>query len=146
MKNRLAVAIVVMCLLLGTVPFAFGATEKISGSSSSAYVSALYVGATGEKPNQEYVKLTNGGKTSVNLKGWKIKDEGAKHTYIFSSYTLKSKATVTLRSGIGKNSGSTLYWGKNIFIWNNHDPKHKEYGDTAYLWNAQGKLVSSKKG
>ncbi|HII92119.1 MAG TPA: lamin tail domain-containing protein [Methanosarcina sp.] len=92
------------------------------------------------------MKITNGGKTSVNLKGWNIKDEGAKHTYIFSSYTLKSKATVTLRSGISKSSGSTLYCGKNIFIWNNHDPKHKEYGDTAYLWNAQGKLVSSKKG
>jgi hypothetical protein len=58
-------------------------------------------------------------KTSVNLKGWKIKDEGAKHTYTFSSNTLKPKSSVTLISGYGENSGNTLYWNKNIFIWNN---------------------------
>jgi hypothetical protein len=78
-------------------------------------------------------------KTSVNLKGWKIKDEGAKHTNTFSSNTLKSKYSVTLRSGYGTDSGSTLHWNKNLFIWNNED-------DTAYLYNAQGKLVSSKSG
>ncbi len=133
-------------MILSTVPFALGATEKISGLSSSVYVSALYVGAPGEKPYQEYVKITNSGRTSVNLKGWKIKDEDAKHTYTFSSYTLKSKATVTLRSGKGRNSGSTLYWNKYSYIWNNHDPEHNEYGDTAYLYNAQGKLVSHKSG
>lgn len=126
-----------ICLILGTIPFALGANDKTSGSTNSVYISALYVGASGEKPNQEYVKITNSGKTSVNLKGWKIKDKGAKHTYTFSSYTLKSKASVTLRSGKGKNSGSTLYWNKYSFIWNND-------GDTAYLYNAQGKLVSSK--
>lgn len=124
---------------MGTVPFALGATEKIGGSTNSVYISALYVGARGEQPNQEYVKITNSGKTSVNLKGWKIKDKGAKHTYTFSSYTLKSKATVTLRSGKGRNSGSTLYWNKYSFIWNNN-------GDTAYLYNAQGKLVSKRYG
>ncbi len=126
-----------ICLILGTVPFALGATEKVSGSTTSVYISALYVGARGEQPNQEYVKITNKGTTSVNLKGWKIKDKGAKHTYTFSSYTLKSKASVTLRSGKGRNSGSTLYWNKYSYIWNND-------GDTAYLYNAQGKLVSSK--
>lgn len=122
---------------MGTVPFALGAAEKVSGSSSSVYISALYVGASGEKPNQEYVKITNSGKTAVSLKGWKITDKGTKHTYKFGSYTLNGKSTVTLRSGTGKNTKTTLYWGKNIFIWNNE-------GDTAYLWNAQGKLVSSK--
>lgn len=126
-----------MCLVLGTVPFALGATEKTNGLTNSVYISALYVGASGEQPYQEYVKVTNKGAKSVNLKGWKIKDKGAKHTYTFSSYTLKSKASVTLRSGKGKNSGSTLYWNKYSFIWNND-------GDTAYLYNAQGKLVSSK--
>lgn len=126
-----------MCLILGTVPFALGANDKISGSTNLVYISALDVGAPNEKPYQEYVKITNKGAASVNLKGWKIKDKGAKHTYTFSSYTLKSKASVTLKSGSGKNSGSTLYWNKYSFIWNNE-------GDTAYLYNAQGKLVSSK--
>lgn len=143
LKNRLAIAIVVTCLILGTVPFALGVT---TAATSGVYVSNLYVGAPGQTPNQEYVQITNGGKSAVNLNGWKIQDQDAKHTYKFSSYNLKTKSTVTLRSGKGKNSGSTLYWGKDIFIWNNHDPKHNEYGDTAYLYNAQGKLVSSKNG
>lgn len=124
-----------MCLILGTVPFAMGATTKTS--TNTVYISALYIGAPGEKPYQEYVKITNKGTTSVNIKGWRIKDKDAKHTYTFSSYNLKPKASVILRSGSGKNSGSTLYWNKYSFIWNNE-------GDTAYLYNAQGKLVSSK--
>jgi len=146
LKNRIVVLFLAMCLVLGTVPFALGATASTASSTNTVYISALYVGASGEKPYQEYVKITNKGTAPINIKGWKIKDLGSIHTYTFSSYTLKSKASVTLRSGSGKNSGSTLYWNKYSFIWNNHDPAHKEYGDTAYLYNAQGKLVSSKKG
>jgi hypothetical protein len=137
-KNRIVVIFLAMCLILGTVPFALGSSSQPS-SSSKVYISALYVGAPHEITNQEYVKITNSGKTSVNLKGWEIKDEGAKHTYTFSSNTLKSKSSITLRSGHGKDSGSTLYWNRYLFIWNND-------GDTAYLYNAQGKLVSSKSG
>jgi hypothetical protein len=136
LKNKLAIAIVTMCLLLGTVPFALGATTT---STNQAYISNFYVGAPHQTPNQEYVQITNKGTTAVNLKGWKIKDRGAKHTYVFPSYTLKAKSTVTLRSGLGKNTASTLYWNKNIFIWNNT-------GDTAYLYNALEKLVSSRNG
>jgi Intermediate filament tail domain. len=145
LKNRIVVIFLVMCLILSTLPSVLGATAK-SSSSSSVYISALDVGAPGEKPNQEYVQITNKGTKSVNLKSWKIKDQGAKHTYTFSSYTLKAKFTVTLRSGSGKNTASTLYWNKYSFIWNNHDSAHNEYGDTAYLYNAQGKLASSKNG
>ena len=129
---------------MGTIPFALGATAKTS-STNNVYVSALDIGAPGEKPYQEFVKVTNKGKTDISMKGWKVKDEGAKHTYSFSSsYKLKAKATVTLRSGKGTNSASTLYWNKYTFIWNNIDPRFKEKGDIAYLYNAQGKLVSSK--
>ena len=99
----------------------------------------LYIGAPYETANQEYVKITNEGTTPVNLNGWEIRDQDAKHTYTFSSYTLNSKSTVTLVSGHGQDSGSTLYWNKYSFIWNND-------GDTAYLYDAQGKLVSSRKG
>jgi hypothetical protein len=137
-KNRIVIIFLAMCLILGTVPFALGSSSQTSGSST-VYISALYVGAPHQTPNQEYVKITNSGKNAVNLKGWKITDKGVKHVYIFPSYTLKAKSTVTLRSGLGKNTASTLYWNKNIFIWNNE-------GDTAYLYNAQGKLVSSRNG
>ena len=137
-KNRIVVLFLAMCLILGTVPFALGATVKTSSATNTLYISALDVGAPYETANQEYVKITNKGKTAVNMKGWKITDKGTKHTYKFSSsYTLKSKATVTLYTGKGRNTATKLYWGRVAHVWNNE-------GDTAYLYNTQGKLVSSK--
>ena len=139
-KNRLLIIVSITCLVLGTVPLA------ICAPSSPVSISTLYVGTPGQKQNQEYVQIKNAGTTAVNLKGWKIKDQGNIHTYTFPSYSLKAKSTVTLRSGKGTNSASTLYWQKDIFIWNNHDPARHENGDTAYLYNAQGQLISTKKG
>jgi hypothetical protein len=138
LKNKLIIISVMLCLILGTIPFALGATAQTS--SNSVYISGLYVGAPHQTVNQEYVKITNKGTTAMNLKGWKIKDKNAKHTYSFpSSYTLKSKSTVTLYTGKGANSATKLYWGRSSYVWNNE-------GDTAYLYNAQGKLVSTRNG
>lgn len=134
-KNRLIIISIMLCVVLGTIPFALGApAPKISVS-----ISGLYVGAPKQTANQEYVKITNSGTTAVNLKGWKIVDKKKLHTYIFPSFVLKNKSTVTLKSRTGKNSASTLFWNKGSFVWNNE-------GDTAYLYNAQGTLVSTKVG
>ena len=74
------------------------------------------------------------------MKGWKITDKGKKHTYYFpSTFVLKAKKTVTIYTGKGKNTANKLYWGRSAYVWNNE-------GDTAYLYNAQGKLVSSRNG
>ena len=126
-----------MCVVLGTVPFALGATTT---SSNQVYVSSLYVGAPHQTVNQEYVKITNKGTTAISMKGWRITDKGAIHTYKFSSsYTLKAKSTVTLYTGRGTNTATKLFWQRSAFVWNNE-------GDTAYLYNAQGKLVSKRNG
>jgi PKD repeat protein len=111
-------------------------TVKAVPSSSNVYISGLRLGASGETLNQEYVQITNKGTTAVSMKGWKITDKGAIHTYKFaSSYTLKAKTTVTLYTGKGTNTATKLFWGKGVYVWNNE-------GDTAYLYNAQGTLVS----
>jgi hypothetical protein len=96
----------------------------------------LYIGAPHEIPNQEYVKITNYGNKAVNMKDWKIKDEGEKHTYFFPDYILKPKSTVTLRSGSGRYRRYIIL-GKYSFISNNT-------GDTAYLYSAQGELIGKK--
>jgi hypothetical protein len=132
-KNRLLIIVLITCLVLGTIPFAMGAP------ASPVSISKLYVGAAHQIPNQEYVQITNAGTTAVNLKGWKIIDKDRLHTYTFPSYSLKAKSTVTLKSGSGSNTATTLYWNKYSFIWNNT-------GDTANLYNAQGQLISTKKG
>ncbi|WP_292373733.1 PKD domain-containing protein [Methanosarcina sp. UBA411] len=111
-------------------------TVKKGSTSSDIYISNLRLGASGETPNQEYVQITNKGITNVKMNGWKITDNGSKHTYYFpSSYTLNSKSTVTLYTGKGTNTATKLYWGRSSHVWNNE-------GDTAYLYDAQGTLVS----
>jgi hypothetical protein len=137
LKNRVVIISLMLCVILGSIPFAMGAT---STSSNQVSISALYVGAPHQTVNQEYVKITNKGTTALNMKGWKITDKGAKHTYKFpSTFVLKSKTTVTIYTGKGKNTSTKLFWGRAAFVWNNE-------GDTAYLYNAQGKLVSTKVG
>jgi Lamin Tail Domain len=137
LKNRVVIISLMLCVVLGTIPFALGATTP---TTNNVYISALYVGAPHQTVNQEYVKITNKGTTAVGMRGWKVTDKGAKHTYKFpSTFVLKSKNTVTLYTGKGKNTSTKLFWGRAAFVWNNE-------GDTAYLYNAQGKLVSTKIG
>ena len=54
-----------------------------SSAESTVYVSDLNL-------QDEWVKITNKGSSPVSLAGWKIEDEGNKHTYTFPSYTLDS--------------------------------------------------------
>lgn len=69
-KNRVLIILLAICLVLGTVPFALGATP----TTNKVYISSLYIGAPGEKPYQEYVKVSNSGTTAVSMRGWKILD------------------------------------------------------------------------
>ncbi|WAI01355.1 lamin tail domain-containing protein [Methanogenium organophilum] len=112
-----------------TIPTTSNPTPVTSGTSD-VYISGISL-------EDEWVKITNKG-SSVNLKGWYIQDDDAKHTYTFPSITLVSESTVTLHSEKGTDTSTELYWdGKNV--WNND-------GDTAYLYDSSGKLVSQKKG
>lgn len=56
-----------------------------------------------------------------------------------SKSTLDSEATVTVYTGEGTNSATELYWGSGNLIWNND-------GDTAYLYDISGKVVSTLEG
>lgn len=103
--------------------------EEISSSAEqTVYVSDLSL-------QDEWVEITNRGSSPVSLKGWKIEDEGSKHTYTFSSYTLDSQAAVTLYTAEGEDTATELYWGSGSPVWNND-------GDTAYLYDDSGNLVA----
>ncbi|RXA20579.1 MBL fold metallo-hydrolase [Methanosarcina sp. MSH10X1] len=99
-----------------------------SSTGSTVYVSDLNI-------QDEWVRISNTGSSPVSLKGWKIEDEGSKHTYTFQPYTLNSGTTVTVYTGKGTNSASELYWQSDNPVWNND-------GDTAYLYDNSGKLIS----
>jgi lamin tail-like protein/uncharacterized protein DUF1524 len=84
----------------------------------------------------EAVVVRNGGTSPADLTGWSIHDEGAPHTYRFpAGYTLAPGASVTIRSGGPAGPGELAWTNQNV--WNNT-------GDTAYLVNAGGAVVSTK--
>ncbi len=99
-----------------------------SSTESTVYVSDLNL-------QDEWVQISNKGSSPVSLNGWKIEDEGNKHTYTFQPYTLNAGSTVTVFTGKGTNSATELYWQLDDPIWNND-------GDTAYLYDNSGKLIS----
>jgi hypothetical protein len=83
----------------------------------------------------EAVAVRNGGGTPADLTGWSINDEGAPHTFRFpAGYTLAPGASVTIRSGGPAGPGELAWTGQSV--WNNT-------GDTAYLVNAGGGVVST---
>ena len=104
--------------------------NTVPASSGSGSVSITALDLQGET-----VKITNSGSYPVSLAGWKLTDEGAKHSYSFTGTTLPAAGSVTLSSGTA--SGDLKWTSKNV--WNND-------GDTAYLYDGSGKLVSQKKG
>lgn len=106
-------------------------------AGSSVYISDLNL-------ISEYVKITNPGKETIAMTGWKITNRaGDSITFIdypeedgsFFTLKLPPRRTVTIYSGrVGNPGGYTFYWPEEL--WN-------DSGDTAYLYNPAGSLVSS---
>ncbi|MFG3436997.1 lamin tail domain-containing protein [Nonomuraea sp. NPDC047897] len=93
--------------------------------------------------NGEYVQVKNTGRSAVNLRGWTVRDQTtrADHVYTFGTFTLRAGKTVTLRTGKGRDTSTTLFWGRSgggtyAYIWN-------QTKDTGYLRDARGRLVHS---
>ncbi|MGM0365386.1 MAG: lamin tail domain-containing protein [Actinomycetota bacterium] len=84
--------------------------------------------------NGEYVVLRNVSGERINLAGWTIKDM-ATSIYRFPNFVLGDGKEVYIHSGEGKDSGNRLYWGSKTPVWNND-------GDTLYLRDRDGALVS----
>jgi Lamin Tail Domain len=89
----------------------------------------------------EVVEIANTGDAELDLGGWKLHDDGSRKGYVFPAGTkVVPGATVRVRSGPGAATllPGDLKW-KNASVWN-------DKGDTAYLEDPAGTLVSSKKG
>lgn len=87
---------------------------------------------------KEYIQVKNTGKKTLTLTGYVIRDNGPQKYSFPKGTKLAPGKTLTIRSGTGKNTKTTLYWGKASYIWNNP-------GDTARLYNAKGTLLESCK-
>ena len=83
--------------------------------------------------NEEYVCLTNLSEHPVDMTGWR-----AHHRpdtwYTFPEFILKPGASVRLHSGNEVDTSTDLYWRSVDSIW-------RDIHDSAYLYDADGKLV-----
>ncbi|WP_228011077.1 lamin tail domain-containing protein [Nonomuraea phyllanthi] len=76
--------------------------------------------------NGEYAVLRNTTRKSIQLERWILRDRTG-YKYRFPRFTLRPGKTVTVRSGQGTDTRTTLYWGRKWYVWNND-------GDRASLY------------
>ena len=67
------------------------------------------------------------------MTGFTLSDD-SDHVYEFADFTLSANGKVTIFTGIGDDTFTSLYWEKSAPVWNNDR-------DTAYLKDADGTIV-----
>jgi hypothetical protein len=90
--------------------------------------------------NAEYVRITNTGKTSVNLSKWTLRDAKG-HTFTFPSHVVRAGKAVYVHTGKGTNGrpdAAHLYWQSGNYVWNNDK-------DTATLRSGSGRVYDTCK-
>lgn len=68
--------------------------------------------------NGEYVVLRNTTKKAITLTRWILRDETG-YKYRFGPFVLKPGKTVTVRTGSGRDTATTVYWNRRQYVWNN---------------------------
>ncbi len=103
-----------------------------SGGDGSA-LTIDWVNAEASSLNDERVKITNTGSSSVDLDGFTLADE-AGHSHTFAEFTLGAGDSVYIHTGSGTNDDDDRYMGYGTEIWNDD-------GDTATVQTAAGTTV-----
>lgn len=141
--SALSVSALAAVALLGAAPAS--ATEY----SSALKIRGVQYDAPGTDDNrcsggntsQEYVTLKNYSRTStINLKGYLIKDAAGNSFRFTASHSLQPGDYVRLRGGNGTDSdaNNVVYRDNCNFMWNNS-------GDTIYLYKPSGPASDSHK-
>ena len=82
----------------------------------------------------EYVEIHNQSEGAVDLTGWQLVDE-EDHVFTFPALILNKDGAIKVLSQKGINSVIELYWQAATPIW--------QSGETANLFNADGKIIAS---
>jgi len=82
---------------------------------------------------EECVCLQNVDGPAADLSGWHVRDEQG-NRYEFPPFGLPGGAYVRLHTGIGINTGTDLYWGRDSEVWDNS-------GDTVFVYDDEWQLV-----
>ena len=110
--------------------------SALEGVSIEIEVTADAPGDDTENLNGEWVRFTNTGGATVDLRGWQVADESASNRYAFDDVELAAGASVTLYTGCGTDGGDAVYWcSEGNAVWNNA-------GDTVFLRDRNGTNVA----
>ncbi|MBT2399515.1 lamin tail domain-containing protein [Streptomyces sp. ISL-100] len=72
--------------------------------------------------NAEWVDIHNNTASSIQLSGYKLKDNTG-YTYTFGTYRIGAYKTVRIHTGKGTNTAADRYWGRASYVWNNTSDK-----------------------
>ena len=110
--------------LAGVAALTAMAAEPASAASSTVKLYKVVYDPSGKDTHansqidREYVVLKNGGKTTVKLTGWTVRDT-KKHVYTFPSFSIKAGKYVYIHTGHGTNTGTNVYQNRGWYVWNN---------------------------
>lgn len=96
-------------------------------------MSLLKYNLTGNTATDEYFTIKNSCSYTIDMTSWTAGDN-VNNPYVFPSFNLINNGEVTIITGSGTNSQTTLYWGRGSAVWNND-------GDTLYLNVSNGTNV-----
>ena len=137
--SRLFIGLMALVVLIG----AGMAAAPSASAAACVRLSATHFDAPGNdnyNTNGEWVRIKNYCSTTKSLSRWYIHDYGKKHTYRFASgVSIKPGASITIKTGVGRNTTTTRFWGRSYgAVWNNTGAEY------AYLRNASGALQSKR--
>jgi hypothetical protein len=114
----------VLACLAGAAALTALAAEPAGAASSSVRLYKVVYNPSGtdthanSQLNREYVVLKNGGKQTVKLTGWTVRDTKG-HFYTFKTFSLKPGKYVYIHTGRGTDTGTNVYQGRGWYVWNN---------------------------
>ena len=117
--NVIVSALTTLLVLVLWTRFIFGDVPALGANPSADTSSQLTINAVigaGDLEN-EHVIIEHVGSEDVSLTGWRLRDESGAE-YRFPALVLHPGAEINVYSREGDDSASSLYWDRQIAIWN----------------------------
>lgn len=110
------------------------ATPKAAGDVQITYI--LFDGAVHQVESDEYVVISNGGRSPVNIGGWRLNAGDPRHYFVFPDIDLQHGQSCRVYTNEIHHETCSLSFGSGHEIWSNG-------GDCGYLYDSAGDEVST---
>lgn len=95
-------------------------SERLIGTERISLLSFQYdaPGEDNEALGEEFFVLQNNGNTALSLLNWYVMDASGRR-YVFKDIVLDPDDTITVRTGVGVDTDTDVFWNQSIGVWNN---------------------------